>query len=293
MLSNPGLVFSADVLEDSTPVRAPLKKSRTINRFGTRPCALSIAGSDSGGGAGIQADIKTFAALGVHGTSAITCITAQNPKEVRSVQAIRPEIVGDQIDAVFEVLKPKSVKTGMLYSARIISSVLQALPPKIPLIVDPVMISTSGVRLLKRDAVTALQELIRRAHLATPNLPEAEHLLGRRITDLQSLRESAREFHERFGCAALLKGGHLSGVRSAVDFYYDGATEVMLESPFVRGVSTHGTGCTYSAAIAAFCARGVSLPEAVARAKEFITNSIAQSYKTAGVFALNPVWRTP
>ena len=287
MLSDPGLVFSADVLKDSTPVHVPLKKSP----FATLPCALSIAGSDSGGGAGIQADIKTFAALRVHGTTAITCITAQNPKGVRSVQPIEPKIVRDQVDAVFEVLKPKAVKTGMLYSAEIVRAVSDSIPRKLPLVVDPVMISTSGALLLKSEAVHALKELIRRAHLATPNLHEAEHLLERRIPDVQSLRDAAREIHERFGCAALLKGGHLTGVKSAIDFYYDGSTELMLESPFVRGISTHGTGCTYSAAIAAFCARGFLVPDAVARAKEFITNSIARSYKTAGVFALNPLWQ--
>ena len=267
---------------------APIKKSR----FEALPCALTIAGSDSGGGAGIQADIKTFAALGVHGTSAITCITAQNPKEVFSVQAIRPEIIRDQIDAVMEVLNPKAIKTGMLYSAEIIDTVCDAVPPKTPLIVDPVMIATSGALLLEDDAVATLKELFCHASLVTPNLHEAEHLLDRKIENVQALRAAAREFHERFGCAALLKGGHLAGVDSAIDFYCDSSTELMLEAPFIRKVSTHGTGCTYSAAITAYCARGFSIPDAVARAKEFITNSIAQSYKTSAVFALNPFWQS-
>ncbi len=283
MLSNPDLVISADVLKDSTPVRAPIRKSR----FRSIPCALSIAGSDSGGGAGIQADIKTFAAIGVHGTTAITCITAQNPKGVRSVQAVRPEVVRDQTAAVFEVLKPKSVKTGMLYSSETIQVVFESIPEKVPLIVDPVMISTSGVMLLKKNAVQALKRLIARSSLVTPNLHEAEHLLERRIPDVDSLRAAAREFHERFGCAALVKGGHLKGMSAAIDFYYDGSTELMLEAAFVRGVSTHGTGCTYSAAIAAYCALGFSLPRAAGKAKEFITNSIAQSYKTGDAFALD------
>jgi hydroxymethylpyrimidine kinase/phosphomethylpyrimidine kinase len=288
MLSYPGLVFSADWLKDNTPVPVPIKKSRTE----ARPCALTIAGSDSGGGAGIQADIKTFAALGVHGTTALTCITAQNPKEVFSVQAVRPEIIRDQIEAVTEVLKPKSVKTGMLYSAEIIDAVCDELPEKICLIVDPVMIATSGALLLENDAIDTLKALLHRATLATPNLHEAEHLLNRKIQTVQGLRAAAREFHERFGCAALLKGGHLTGVDSAIDFYCDRSTELMLEAPFVRKVSTHGTGCTYSAAIAAYCALGFALPDAVAQAKEFITNSIAQSYKTSDVFALNPFWQT-
>jgi hydroxymethylpyrimidine/phosphomethylpyrimidine kinase len=151
------------------------------------------------------------------------------------------------------------------------------------------MISTSGAVLLNKNAVRALERLIARSQLVTPNLHEAEHLLERRIPDLEALRATAREFHERFGCAALVKGGHLKGGNSAIDFFYDGSTELMLEADFVRGVSTHGTGCTYSAAIAAYCARGLSLVDAVARAKQFITNAIAESYKTGGAFALDPL----
>jgi hydroxymethylpyrimidine/phosphomethylpyrimidine kinase len=254
------------------------------------PCALTIAGSDSGGGAGIQADLKTFAALGVHGTSAITCITAQNPEEVRSIQAIKPKIVRDQLEAVMQVLKPKSVKAGMLFAAEIIRAVASALDSKVWLVIDPVMISTSGVVLLKPKAVAALKQLLPQADLVTPNLDEAEHLLGEKINDAESLRWAAREFHARYGCAALVKGGHLRGLRSAIDFYFDGETELMLEAPFVRGVSTHGTGCTYSAAIAAYCALGHDLPEAVKAAKEYITKAIAQSYRVSGHFALNNFW---
>jgi hydroxymethylpyrimidine kinase/phosphomethylpyrimidine kinase len=284
MLSNRSLVFSADVLEDSTPVRSPIKK--TVHA--SLPCALSIAGSDSGGGAGIQADLKTFAAIGVHGATAVTCITAQNPKEVRSIQAVPAGVVRDQIQAVLEVFKPKVVKSGMLYSAETVDIVCDTLPTRTCLIVDPVMISTSGALLLKKDAIAALKKLIRRATVVTPNLHEAEHLLEHAIPDVQSLRGAAREFHEKFGCAALLKGGHLADTHSAVDFFYDGSTELLLGAEFVRGVSTHGTGCTYSAAIAAYCAQGLSLPDAVARAKDFITNAIAHSYKTSGHFVLNP-----
>ena len=254
---------------------APIKKSR----FEALPCALTIAGSDSGGGAGIQADIKTFAALGVHGTSAITCVTAQNPKEVLSVQEIRPEIIRDQIDAVLEVFKPKAIKTGMLYSAEIIDIVCDALPPKTPLIVDPVMIATSGAVLLENDAIAILKDLFRHASLVTPNLHEAEHLLGRKIANVQALRAAAREFHDRFGCAALLKGGHLAGVDSAIDFYCDSSTELMLEAPFIRKVSTHGTGCTFSAAITAGLASGKSLRKAVSSGKKYVTRAIAQSFR--------------
>lgn len=254
------------------------------------PCALTIAGSDSGGGAGIQADLKTFAAIGVHGTSAITCITAQNPLEVRGVSAISPEMVGQQIAAVMEELKPKAVKTGMLYSAGIIKAVEEALPVGIPLIIDPVMISTSGALLLRDSAVSVLKTLLSRATLITPNLHEAEYLLGRKLVEPDQLRAAAREFHERYGCAALVKGGHLPEMKVALDFLYDGKTEWLLEAPYVRGVSTHGTGCTYSAAIAAYCALGESLSTAVLKAKEFISNAIAQSYKTSGHFVLNTHW---
>lgn len=265
-------------------------KKNNANRPQTWPCALTIAGSDSGGGAGIQADLKTFASLGVHGTSAITCLTAQNPREVRSVQTVRPQIVQEQVEAVLHVLKPQAIKTGMLYSARIIETLEETLLPDIWLVIDPVMISTSGALLLKPNAVNALKRFLRRADLVTPNLHEAEHLLGRNIRTPEALRTAAREFHERFGCAALLKGGHLPSTHSAIDFFYDGESEWMLEAPFVRSVSTHGTGCTYSAAITAYCAQGESLADAVGLAKEYITNAIAQSYRVANENALNSFW---
>lgn len=262
------------------------------------PCALTIAGSDSGGGAGIQADLKTFAALGVHGASAITCITAQNPREVRGVTPVDPGMVLAQIEAVFDELKPRAVKTGMLFSVAIIRAVLKGLEGlkgrNVVLIVDPVMVSTSGARLLQSEAIEEMKaHLIPRASLVTPNLDEAEILLGHPIKDHEALRTAGREFHARHGCPALLKGGHLKGAGQAIDFYFDGQTELMLEAPRVRGVSTHGTGCTYSAAIAAHCALGRALPEAVAGAKEFVSNAIAASRKCGGYFTLNSFWKHP
>jgi hydroxymethylpyrimidine/phosphomethylpyrimidine kinase len=152
------------------------------------------------------------------------------------------------------------------------------------------MISTSGALLLRDSAVSALKRLLSRATLITPNLHEAEYLLGRKLVEPDQLRAAAREFHERYGCAALVKGGHLPEMKVALDFLYDGKTEWLLEAPYVRGVSTHGTGCTYSAAIAAYCALGESLSTAVLKAKEFISNAIAQSYKTSGHFVLNTHW---
>lgn len=258
------------------------------------PVALSIAGSDSGGGAGIQADLKSFAALGVHGTSAITCLTAQNPKGVRGIQTCTPRMLQEQIQAVFEELPPAAIKTGMLYSAPLISVVIEVFSTRhnAPLVLDPVMIATSGAPLLKPAAIRLLRErLLPLATLITPNLQEAEVLTGRRLSEVEDLRLAARELHERHGVATLLKGGHLRGLKEAVDIYYDGKQELLLSAPFVQGVSTHGTGCTYSAAITAWLARGLALPQAVQRAKEFITQAIRQSQLAGKHYVLNSFWR--
>ena len=258
------------------------------------PCALTIAGSDSGGGAGIQADLKTFAALGVHGTSVVSCLTAQNPRRVTRVMAASPAMVQAQLEAVFEELRPGAVKTGMLHSAAVIRAVLAAWPrhSACPLVVDPVMVSTSGAPLLRSDAVRTLtREWLPRATLMTPNLDEASLLLGRPVGNVEALRKAARELHERFGCAVLAKGGHLRGMRSAVDIFYDGRTELLLEAPFVRGVSTHGTGCTYAAAIAGYLALGHKLPSAVQRAKAYVTGAIAASVRVGRHTVLGHLWQ--
>lgn len=257
------------------------------------PIALTIAGSDSGGGAGIQADLKTFAALGVHGASAVTCLTAQNPCRILGLQPAPPKIVRQQIEAVFAELPPAAVKTGMLYSAEIIRTVARCLrgTRRPPLVVDPVMISTSGRRLLERSAVAALTErLLPLVTLITPNLLEAEVLTGMTLRSPEDLRRAARELRRRFGCAALVKGGHLRGGSEAVDVFYDGATELMLSAPLVQGVRTHGTGCTYSAAITAHLARGFALPKAVELAKVHITGAIAHSQRVARYRVLNCFW---
>ena len=264
-----------------------MSKQRTI------AVALTIAGSDSGGGAGVQADLKTFAALGVHGTSAITCITAQNPAGVRAIESCRPEMVRQQIEAVFEGLPPAAVKTGMLYSAEIIRVVAAFFQKRrTPLVVDPVMIATSGARLLQPMAQKILlRELLPVATLVTPNLDEASALVGRDLHSPEDLRMAARELHQRLGCAALVKGGHLRGLKQAADFFYDGTTELLLTAPFIKGVKTHGTGCTYSAAITAFLAQGLALPDAVVEAKEHVTQAIAKSRTAAGHAILNNFWR--
>jgi len=256
-------------------------------------CAVTIAGSDSGGGAGIQADLKTFAALGVHGATVITCITAQNPKRVLQIQPCSVSIVRRQLEAVFAELQPAAVKTGMLYSAPVIQAVAgffrQHHPT--PLVVDPVMVSTSGAQLLKSAALRVLcAELLPLAMLVTPNLDEAEMLLGQRLSDVEDLRAAARELQRRFGCAALVKGGHLRGLNKAVDIFNDGKEELLLSAPFVRGITTHGTGCTYSAAVVGYVARGLRCSQAVRQAKEFVTQAIVASRTTAGHNVLQAFW---
>lgn len=244
------------------------------------PIALTIAGSDSGGGAGIQADLKTFASLGVHGVSAITCVTAQNPKRVLGIEPCKPEIVRRQLEAVFEELPPGAAKTGMLFSAANIRAVAKFFEAhrEIPLVVDPVMVSTSGARLLQAPAVRLLQsQLLPLAAIVTPNLSEAAILTGGALETIEDMRHAAREIYERYGCAALVKGGHLQNSREAADIFFDGTNELLLQAPFVKGVRTHGTGCTYSAAITAFLSRGEPMSQAVARAKEYISQAIAQS----------------
>lgn len=243
------------------------------------PCALTIAGSDSGGGAGIQADLKTFNALGVHGLSAITCLTAQNPDAVLGVQPTRPALLQQQLAAITAGFKPAAIKTGMLYSRALIEVTARfaADHRKLPLVVDPVMIATSGARLLNRSALTALTtSLLPLATIITPNVPEAEALSGRKIETIEDQRQAARRLAEQFGCAVVVKGGHLQGAEAA-DIFFDGHEEWLLTAPFLRGVKSHGTGCTFSAALAAQLATGSDLPAAVAAAKDFVTGAIAGS----------------
>ncbi|MBL9175206.1 MAG: bifunctional hydroxymethylpyrimidine kinase/phosphomethylpyrimidine kinase [Verrucomicrobiales bacterium] len=262
-------------------------------RRNSRPVALTIAGSDSGGGAGIQADLRTWNALGVHGTTAITCLTAQNPRGVLAVHAAPAALVERQLQAVFDELPPVAVKTGMLFNASIIRAVARWFSEsrRPPLVVDPVMVATSGARLLQPAAMRALiDQLLPLATLVTPNLDETALLIGRRPRTLEDLREAARTLFFRHGCAALIKGGHLRSLPRATDVFFDGATELVLSAPFVRGVATHGTGCTYSAAITGYLALGLALPAAVELAKNHITQSIAQSVRIGRHLTLNPFW---
>jgi hydroxymethylpyrimidine kinase/phosphomethylpyrimidine kinase len=259
------------------------------------PIAFTIAGSDSGGGAGIQADLRTFAAFGVHGTCAIACLTAQNPHRVLAIEPCSPKMLRKQIEAVFEELRPGAAKTGMLFNAeniRVVAEVFgrQAVRGRIPLVVDPVMVSTSGTVLLKSEAIRVLgKKLLPLATLVTPNVPEAEVLTGRKITSVEDMRTAADEIRRRFGCAALVKGGHLHDMREAADIFFDGRTEMLLTAPFIRGVRTHGTGCAYSAVVTATLALGYDLPQAVRLAKGYIAQAIASGYRAAGHFTLGPL----
>ena len=258
------------------------------------PIALTVAGSDSGGGAGVQADLKTFASLGVHGTSAITCLTAQNPRGVSGIQACRAELIVKQIEAVASALPPAAVKTGMLFSASIIRAAAQALRhlKSVPVVVDPVMIATSGAPLLQPRAISDLQtHIFSIATLITPNVDEARALSGMRIRDPEDLRACAKRLYSKFGCAVLVKGGHLSKLNEALDLFFDGTTELLLSAPYVRRISTHGTGCTYSSAIAAYLAQGRNLRRAVELAKEYISCAIGQSHSVGRHTALNHFWK--
>ena len=257
-----------------------------------RPVALTIAGSDSGGGAGVQADLKTFAAFGVHDTCAVTSVTAQNPQGVLAVEGVSPRLIRKQIDAVFAELPPSAVKTGMLFSAKnvaVVADFFSALPRKrTPLVVDPVMVATSGASLLPPAGINRLRnDLLPLAALVTPNLSEAVILAGREIHSIEEMRSAAKTIYAQFGCAVLLKGGHLRKSAEAVDIFFDGRTELLLTAPRVSGIRTHGTGCAYSAAVCALLALGNDLPRAVQIAKQFISNAIAGSYQVGGHFALN------
>jgi hydroxymethylpyrimidine/phosphomethylpyrimidine kinase len=240
---------------------------------------LTVAGSDSGGGAGIQADLRTFAAHGVHGTSAITAVTAQNSVAVLDWVALEPRMVVAQMEAVASDMDVAAVKTGMLATAAIVSAVAEAIARlALPLVVvDPVMVAKSGDRLLDRDAEAAYRErLLPLATVVTPNLPEAEALLGRPVRTLLEMREAARALLAMGPRAVVVKGGHLEG--DAVDVFADGERLEDLPAPRIATANTHGTGCTYSAAIAARLALGQPRLEAVRGAKAYLTEAIRRSY---------------
>lgn len=241
--------------------------------------ALTIAGSDSGAGAGIQADLKTFAALGVYGTSAITALTAQNTVGVQAVFPVAPEFVGQQIDSIMSDIGADAAKTGMLFSAEIIEVVAARVRHWNieKLVVDPVMVAKSGDRLLQEEAIDALKrEIIPLAYVVTPNLGEASVLAGFEVSDRHTMEEAARAIHALGAKFVVVKGGHLPD--RADDVVYDGSAFHWLPAEHIDTPHTHGTGCTFSAAIAALLAKGYAPLEAIARAKDYLTAALRFAY---------------
>jgi hydroxymethylpyrimidine/phosphomethylpyrimidine kinase len=257
------------------------------------PVALTIAGSDSGGGAGIQADLKTFAALGVHGTSAITAVTAQNTLGVTDILELPVGIIRAQIDAVAADFEVRAAKTGMLSSVEIIEAVAEAVERNgiVKLVVDPVMVAKGGARLLHSDAIGALRRrLFPLAEVITPNLPEAEALLGRTIRSMKERRQAARDLLSLGPETVVLKGGHAE--TDAIDLFWDGIEMVELAAPRVATANTHGSGCVFSAAIAAGLAGGMPTLAAIRAAKEFVTGAIEHSLELGhGHGPVNPMHR--
>ncbi|MDX1606190.1 MAG: bifunctional hydroxymethylpyrimidine kinase/phosphomethylpyrimidine kinase [Candidatus Competibacterales bacterium] len=266
------------------------------------PIALTIAGSDSGGGAGIQADLKTFSALGVYGASVITALTAQNTRAVTGILDVEPAFVGAQLDAVCEDLAVAAVKIGMLSRPEVIRAVAAGLDRHglDAVVLDPVMVAKSGDRLLAEEAVDALRrELLPRATLITPNLPEAGVLLERDPPDSEAaMHEAATALLALGPGAVLLKGGHLAG-ETSVDLLLGVDAPLRLDAPRIATRNTHGTGCTLSAAIAAYLARGLDLPAAVRAAKDYLNGALAAADRLGVGHGHGPVhhfhrlWESP
>ncbi len=251
----------------------------------TIPRALTIAGSDSGGGAGIQADLKTFAAFGVYGASAVTAVTAQNTLGVGSWLAMPPALVGEQIDVVLSDIGASAIKTGMLANAAIVSATAAALRryDAAPVVVDPVIVSSSGRQLLDGDGVNALiRELLPLAHIVTPNLPEAETLAGASIHSWDDAKAAARRLVELGAHSVVITGGHFDSDHNATDLYFDGEAFRDFTAVRIDTTNTHGTGCTFSAAIAAGLAKGMKTADAVALAKSYVTLAMQHAYPIGG-----------
>ena len=264
------------------------------------PAVLAIAGSDSSGGAGIQADIKTIAAHGLFAETAITALTAQNTCGVRDVMEATPQMVAEQIDAVFEDIPPVAVKVGMVSSAAIVEVIAERLEHwgAENVVVDPVMVATSGARLIDDGAAGALVgRLLPLARVITPNIPEAEALLGEPVRNEDERERAALALAERLGCAVLVKGGH--GVADANDVLVESAVDdegaprvTWLRAPRVKTGNTHGTGCTLSSAIACGLAEGLALPEAASRAKDYLTGALSSGLDLGrGSGPVDHMWR--
>jgi hydroxymethylpyrimidine/phosphomethylpyrimidine kinase len=256
--------------------------------------ALTIAGSDPGGGAGIQADLKTFAALGVYGTSVVTAITVQNTMGVIETQPLSADLVTAQIEAVAGDIPPRATKTGMLATAAIVEAVAAAIKElELPLVVvDPVMVSKDGTRLLDEDGVRMLRmELLPRSTIVTPNIPEAEVLSGRRIGSIEDVRAAACEIYELGGSAVLVTGGH-APTENIIDLLYDGAGFTEMQTSRIDTPHTHGTGCTFASAIAANLALGQHLIDAVADAQAYVNGAVRHALSIGrGNGPLDHFWR--
>lgn len=266
------------------------------------PVALTIGGSDCSSGAGIQADLKTFGACGVYGLTALTCIVAEVPGKVKAVHAVKPTALRQQIEILFENFPIRAVKTGMLYSAELIHEVAAALErvadwrdEELPLVVDPVMVATSGDPLMTGDAVKAYKEvLFPLADLITPNLDEVRVLTGIDVTDYQGMKSAGAQLVETYKCGFVVKGGHLGEQEGvARDYLMTEQGAFRLEAPYTAGFSSHGTGCTFSAALTAHLALGQNREDATESAKKFVTSAISRHFKwdlpgaDASVHALN------
>lgn len=262
-----------------------------------RSRALSIAGSDSGGGAGIQADLKTFSALGVYGMTAITAVTVQNTQGVSRYEALSPDLVADQIRAVVTDIGVDAAKTGMLASAAIIQAVAEAVvQTQVPnLVVDPVFMSKHGHPLLAEDAVGALREqILPLATLVTPNLPEASGLAGFEVTSRDLMQDAAETILAMGPRAVLVKGGHLQGSDRAEDLYFDGERMMWIEGERIDTPNTHGTGCVLSSAIAGYLALGAEPLPAVKAGKAFVTEAIRAALPLGrGIGPVDPAWAIP
>jgi hydroxymethylpyrimidine/phosphomethylpyrimidine kinase len=266
------------------------------------PVALTIAGSDSSAGAGIQADLKTFSTLGVYGLTAITCIVAETPGLVSEIEAVSAQMVCAQIEVLLESFPVAAVKTGLLFSGEIVAEVARTLRAHTakgnvatPLVIDPVMVATNGDLLVRDDAIESYErDLFPLATLVTPNLGEATRLLGEPIQDLPAMRKAGAKLAKKYRITVLLKGGHLAG-ENAIDLLFFAGNVVEFSAPFSRGIATHGTGCTYSAAITAGLASGLSLEGAVRHAKKFVTATIGQhlSWETASGAPLHALNHSP
>src|SRR5437773_750625 len=258
------------------------QRSRRSESAATVPVALTVAGSDCSAGAGIQADLKTFTALGVYGLTAVTCIVAEVPRRVSRIEPVTARMVREQVEVLLKNFRVGAIKTGLLCSAEIVCAVAQTIKDgekktarSIPFVVDPVMIATSGDNLLGPEAVESYKnKLFPLATLITPNLDEAALLLETTIIDRKQMENAAKALAKKYHASILLKGGHLRG-DNAIDLLFHQGELTEFSAPFVRGVETHGTGCTYSAAITAGLASGFLLEQAIERAKKFVTESIA------------------